>query len=70
MNVPVFRETVTSANLSSVTIAVCAIVPFYEGSIYRIAYGRGFYRSFDLSHVAKDQFLNVLRCAFAGYLLF
>lgn len=54
MNIPVFREAVTHTNLSSITIAFRALVPFYESSINRITYCLGFYRSFNLVSAAKD----------------
>ena len=54
MNVPVLRETVALSNLSSVAIAVCAVVPFYESGINRITYRRGFYGSLNFSFAAED----------------
>ena len=55
MYVPVFRKTVTSANLSSIAVTVRAIVPFYKSSVNHITDHRGFYRSFNFSFAAKDR---------------
>jgi hypothetical protein len=38
MNVPVLGKAVALSNLSSIAIAVFAIVPYYEGRINRMAY--------------------------------
>jgi hypothetical protein len=53
MNVPVFGKTVTFANLPSIAVTICAIMPFYEGGINRVAYSRGFYSSLNLGFAAK-----------------
>jgi len=54
MNVPVFRKTVTLANLSSIAVAICAIMPFYKSSVNHLANRRCLYGSFHLSFAAKD----------------
>ena len=50
MNVPVFRETVTFADFSSIAVAVCSIVPFYKSCVNHLTDRRGFYRR-HLSHL-------------------
>jgi len=70
MNVPVLGKTVALSDFSSITIAVRAIVPFYESGINRIAYCRGFYRSLNFSFAAKDRSqVNFHDPAFLAYLV-
>jgi len=70
MNIPVLGETVALTNLSCIAIAVRPIVPFYESSINRIAYCRGFYRSLNFSFAAKDcSQINFHDPAFLAYLV-
>ena len=53
MNVPVLGKTIALSDFSSIAIAVCAVVPFHEGGINRIAYRRSFYSSLNFGSTAK-----------------
>jgi len=53
MYVPVFGKTVTSANLSSISVAVRSIVPFDKSGVNHLANSRGLYRSLDIGFAAK-----------------
>ena len=70
MNVPVFRKTVTLANLSGIAVAVCPIMPFYKSSVNHLANRRVFYRSFYFGFAAKDNLqVNLYHPAFAAPLV-